>query len=186
MPRPRGLKPSAKDKAAGYGRVGFCKLCNHEGTRFLTGAILRGEAEGKSMTAADMLKYMRVLDPDFNADRHTFYKHKADHLTSPLVTAAEKTRRESPKILPKDNHTALEMIRDEGMKSLIEHPESITVDHTIKAIAEMEKKSRGPEGLWGMVIALQSGQQPEQIVGDYTEINELETTEEPLQEAATQ
>lgn len=133
------------------------------------------------MTAAQMLAYMRMLDPEFNYDRHGFYKHKSDHLTSPLVTAVEKTRRESPKILPKSNTEALEMVRDMGMQSALDNPESIGVDHALRAIDVMEKKTKGPEALWFMLSRVQNGERPELIVGEYKEL----TTEEP-QEAEVQ
>lgn len=131
------------------------------------------------MTAAEMLAYMRVLDPTFNYDRHGFYKHKKDHLTSPLITAVEKTKRESPKILPKSNSEALEMVRDLGMQSAIENPESISVDHALRAISEMEKKSKGPESLWVLLSRVQTGERPEIIMGEYKEL-------ETAQEAETQ
>lgn len=181
MGRPRGIRPTATERAAGFGRTGFCKLCQHAGAPFLAAAIVRAEAEGKPMSANDMLKYMRVLDPEFNADRHGFYKHKADHLTSPLVTAVDQIRQSNgvAKIMPKDNQSALTMIRDLGMHTAIEHPESIGVDHALKAITEMEKKSRGPENLWVMISRMQSGESPELIMGEFKELSsdELEVQE---------
>lgn len=176
--RPRGIRPTAKERGSGYGRVGYCKVCAHDGAQFLNAAIVRAENDGKPMTAKQMLEYMRVLDPDFNYDRHGFYKHKSDHLTSPLVTAVEKTRRESPKILPKSNSEALEMVRDLGMQSAIDNPESIGVDHALRAISEMEKKSNGPEQFWVMLSRVQGGERPEIIVGEYAEVKELETAQE--------
>lgn len=177
MSRPRGIRPTQKERGSGYGRLGFCKVCAHDGAKFLNAAIIRAEAT-KPMTAAEMLAYMRQLDPDFNYDRHGFYKHKADHLTSPLVTAVEKTRRESPKILPKSNDEALEMVRDLGMQSAIDNPESIGVDHALRAISEMEKKSKGPENLWVLLSRVQSGEAPETLIGEFTEVPQLETAQE--------
>lgn len=164
------------EKASGYGRVGFCKVCAHPGAQFINAAIVRADADGKPMTANAMIQYMRALDPDFNADRHTMYKHRADHLTSPLVTAVEKTRRESPQILPKNNTEALEMVRDLGMQTVIDNPETVGVDHALRAISEMEKKGRGPQDFWVMLARAQGGERPDQIiVGEYKEI---ETSEE--------
>lgn len=179
MSRPRGIRPTQRERGAGYGRLGYCKVCVHEGAKFLNAAIVRAEAEGKPMSAAKMLEYMRILDPEFNYDRHGFYKHKADHLTSPLVTAVEKTRRESPKILPKSNDEALEMIRDLGMQNVIDNPESIGVDHALRAISEQEKKSKGPENLWVLLSRVQSGEAPETLIGEFQDVTpQLETAQE--------
>ena len=175
--RPKGIRPTAKERGSGYGRLGFCKVCAHEGAKFLNAAIIRAEAT-KPMTAAEMLAYMRVLDPEFNYDRHGFYKHKQDHLTSPLVTAVEKTKREGQLILPKNNAEALEMVRDLGMKTAIDNPESIGVDHALRAISEMEKKKTGPDNFWVMLSRAQNGEAPELIVGEFKEVPQLETAQE--------
>lgn len=180
--RPRGIRPTAKERGAGYGRVGYCKVCAHDGAQFLNAAIVRAEADEKPMTAKDMLAYMRMLDPEFNYDRHGFYKHKSDHLTSPLITAVEKTRRESPKILPKSNSEALEMVRDLGMQSAIDNPESIGVDHALRAIDVMEKKSKGPEALWVLLSRVQGGERPAEIImGEYKELETSEPQEAEVQ-----
>ena len=123
---------------------------------------------------------MRALDPDFRFDRHVFYTHVADHLTSPLVSVAEKTKREGPRILPKTNDEALQMIRDQGMQNIIEHPEAITIDHTLKAIDTMEKKSSGPDNLWLLLAKVQAGMAPELIMGEYRELETSETQEEAI------
>lgn len=128
------------------------------------------------MNATEMQDYMALLDPDFKADRHTYYNHQKKHLTSPLITAAQRAQEEGPKILPKSNAEALEMVRNLGMKTAIEHPETIGVDHALRAISEMEKKAKGPEALWIAISRIQSGEQPELIMGEF---KELTTSEEP-------
>lgn len=168
--RPKGILPTAVERASGFGRVGFCKLCAHPGAQFLNAHIVRSDADGNKLNATQVLGYMRVLDPGFNCDRHTIYRHIADHLTSPLVTAAQNTKLNGPKILPKTNRESLEMIRDVGMQNIIEHPETITAEHTIRAIDTMEKKSRGPEEIWAFISRVQAGQAPELVVGDWKEL----------------
>ena len=130
------------------------------------------------MTAKQMTEYMQQLDPDFRYDRHGWYVHQKEHLTSPLITAVEKTRRESPKILPKSNAEALEMVRDMGMQSAIDHPESIGVDHALRAIDVMEKKKSGPDQFWIMLSRVQAGERPEIVVGEYKEIETAEVPQE--------
>lgn len=175
--RPRGRHPTALERASGYGRIGFCKLCSHPGAQFLAAAIVRAENDGKPMTSTQMQAYMKMLDPDFSADRHVYYTHKKDHLTSPLVTAVQNTRENSPRIVPQSNREAMEMIRDEGMKNVIDHPETIGIDHVLKAVDIMEKRSNGPENLWVLLAEVQSGKRPELLVGEYKEVPKLESEE---------
>ena len=172
--RPKGAgRPTAKERSAGYGKMGFCKICAHSGAPFINAAIVRA-AQTKPMNAAEMLKYMQQLDPEFKADRHTFYKHQKEHLTSPLITAVEKTKQSGEMILPKSNAEALEMVRDLGMKTAIENPDTIGVDHALRAISEMEKKKGGADALWIAISRIQGGEAPELIMGEY---KQLETSE---------
>lgn len=176
--RPKGAgRPTAVERASGFGKVGFCKICAHPGAQFINAAIVRA-ANTKPMNAAEMLDYMKMLDPEFKADRHTFYKHQKEHLTSPLVTAVQKTKDSGERILPKSNAEALEMVRDLGMKTAIENPETIGVDHALRAISEMEKKKGGVENLWVMLSRVQSGENPQLVIqGEYKEIETKQEVE---------
>lgn len=146
----------------------------------MNAAIVRSqEADGKPMTPAACNEFMRMLDPDWKYDRHGWYTHIKEHLTSPLITAAQKTKRDGPKILPKSNDEALEMIRDIGMQNVIDNPESIGVDHALRAISEQEKKSKGPENLWVLLSRVQSGEAPETLIGEFQDVTpQLETAQE--------
>lgn len=172
-----GKRPTAVERASGYGKMGFCKICAHPGAQFINSAIVRAAAT-KPLNAAEMLEYMQRLDPEFKADRHTFYKHQKEHLTSPLITAVQKTKQSGEAILPKSNAEALEMVRDLGMKTAIENPETIGVDHALRAISEMEKKKGGVENLWVLLSRVQAGENPQVVIeGEYKELETQEAVE---------
>jgi hypothetical protein len=126
--------------------------------------IAAGRNEGQIKRA------VRELDPEAYWARPTFYAHK-DHITHPLVTQAEAARR-NPIIVPKTTAGALEMIRDVGMARIVAHPETISPDHTLKALSILESSKRPSANIFVLLAKqMQTGyNEPEEvIVGEWKE-----------------
>ena len=153
--------------SAGRGKPGFCKICVHPASQFLNARV---EREGKDVfNAARAAELAQTIDPDFKFNRQTWYSH-LEHITHPLVTAAENAKK-SPVVVPKTNTGVLEAIRDIGMKNAVEHPEDITVDHALKAAAELNKRQTGTDDVIVVFAKIMSGEQPAEIVvGEWSEL----------------
>jgi hypothetical protein len=147
---------------------GSCKICSGQYADQINNMIQAGKNEGQIKRA------IREIDPAIWWSRPTFYAHK-EHITHPLVTAADAARK-NPLIVPSTNRGALEMIRDAGMRQIIDNKVVLTPDHTLKAISIMEQSKRPIESIWIVLAKLMNTGSPEQsgevIVGEYTEMQE--------------
>lgn len=158
----------------GQGKPGFCKICVHPGAQFINA---RREREGEAFNARLASDMASSLDPDFKFTRQTWYAH-LDHITHPLVTAVEKSKR-NPVITPKTTTGVLESIRDMGMQNAIENPETVTVDHALKAATELNRKGQTVDEVVIVMAKVMSGQvRAEEIVGEWREVPALETQED--------
>lgn len=110
--------------------IGHCKLCRSPYAPGLNKLLL----DGKNST--QIRDAMAPLGLVFT--RKTLATHK-QHITHPLLTAVEHARKK-PVIMPQSNKAVLEAIRDLGMRNAIDNPESVTVDHAIKAASVLESK----------------------------------------------
>lgn len=157
--------------SAGRGKPGFCKICVHPAAQFLNARV---EREGKdTFNAARASELAKQIDPDFKFNRQTWYSH-LEHITHPLVTAADAARN-SPVIVPKTTTGGLEMIRDVGLQNALADPTSITVDHALKAMTELNKKQTGTDNVLVLIAKVMSGEQSaDTIVGEWSEVPALE------------
>lgn len=154
----------------GAGKPGFCKICHFSGSRFINARHAREE-----MNAKQALEFAKTLDPDFTFTRQTWYAH-LEHITHPLVTAVAEAKK-NPIVVPKTNTGVLEAIRDLGIRRAVENPDEVTVDHALKAAAELNKKQSGTDNVLIVFAKVLSGEQSaETVVGEWTEIT---TQEEP-------
>jgi hypothetical protein len=161
----------------GQGKPGFCKICVFPGAQFLNA---RYERDGKdAFNAARALEFAKTLDPTFTFTRSTWYEH-VKHITHPLVTAADAARN-SPVVVPKTTIGGLEMVRDVALARAAEHPEEITIDHGLKAMAELNKKQAGTDNVLIVFAKVLSGEQPaEAIVGEWHEVGSADQQEDPI------
>lgn len=151
----------------GQGKPGFCKICVHPAAQFLNARV---ERDGKDVfNAAKASAFAKELDPNLKFARQTWYAH-LEHITHPLVTAADGAR-SKPVIVPKTNVGGLEMIRDIGLTRAAEHPEEVTIDHGLKAMAELNKQQRGTDDVIVVFAKVMSGEiSPDEIVGEWKEL----------------
>lgn len=158
---------------AGEGKPGYCKLCDSQWADAINALVAQEKNE------AEVKRSIQAIDPKMTWNRQTFYAHK-NHITSPLITHVKKAQ-ENPVVAPKTTRGVLEAIRDLGMQRAIEHPEEVTVDHALRAATELargEKKTDDIRIVLAKIIA--GGPAAEAIEGEWTEVPQLETEEEPV------
>lgn len=152
-------------------------MCAWSGAPFLN---KRAAEEGFGYQ--DMRALVQSMDPDWRPpSKPTWYAHKK-HITAPIVTATQEAKR-NPVIVPQSSVGALEMIRNLGMRNAVENPETVTVDHALKAATELER-SKGSSGGVVMILAkmLAARDETPAIETAWTEVPALTTEEETLAE----
>lgn len=143
-------------------KTGFCSVCQREDVKRINKAI------------EDGWSYNAVKDtfptPPAKA---TFFKHK-EHVTSPLVTAAQAAR-SNPVIKPRTNKEVLEAIRDIGLQNAIDDPSKITANHAIRAAAILSEREK-THNVQIVLAELVQGPPPPMMIetetiveGDYSE-----------------
>ena len=144
-------------------KTGYCSLCRADFVHQLNKQI----SAGAGYTVA--LREVEKKFPAASFSKGTFLRHK-DHVTSALITEAEAAR-QSPVVVPQSNKASLELIRDLGIRKIIEDPSKIGVSQTIRAaqiLAESEKKIDKIVVL--LAKAVQSDFQSEVIESTYKEL----------------
>lgn len=148
-------------------REGYCKICSSP----YAAAVNKLIVDGKN--AADAQRAVEPLGLTFT--RHTFYKHKDDHVTHPLITAVARAKRQ-PLVVPKSNAGALEMIRELGMRKAIENPDEVTVDHALKAASILQQSEKKGDNILVVLAKAVMAEPPEDIAGliegEYTEVTD--------------
>lgn len=158
----------------GVGKPGFCVICAWPGAQFIN---RRYANDPSAFDYGDFKAMAETMDPEWRVpSKPTWYRHK-EHITAPLITEVEKARR-NPAVVPKTSQGALAMIRDMGMQNAIERPETVTVDHAIKAAAELEKAKGGIRGVVMVLADMLGGAQTPAIDGTWEEVPQLESQEE--------
>jgi hypothetical protein len=146
------------------GKTGYCKLCHSEHVSALNKLIKNGASFGQAIES--------MAPKGVTFSKATFYGHKG-HITSPLLTAVEEARK-NPVIKPTSNRAVLEAIRDIGMNKVMEDPDSVTVNHALRAASILaEKESRQDSVLVVLAKALQGS--PEVAVLEQQSPTMLET-----------
>lgn len=156
---------------------GWCSLCKSPFLPAINELVKQGKNAGEAARA------MSVFDVSF--DRHTYYKHKT-HIADGerMQTMVEKARENALTggETPKSTRAVLERIRDMGMANALANPEEVTVDHALKAAAELNKQESKGEGVLVILAKAAMGvAHPDvaaYIEGEYTDVTpELETSE---------
>lgn len=124
---PRGSlsrKAAAVVSRAGYGKPGYCKLCAFSEVGELNAHLKEG------WNARQINDWLNTFGT--RANRQTIYAHKS-HITDPqdkLVAYAER----APVVI-KNSSTEdfLQALQDIGFSKAVADPESVTIDHALKA-----------------------------------------------------
>lgn len=151
--------------AAGPGSPGYCKLCDSPFAPALNKMLAAGKNNG------EIRRFFKDNDIDLAWDRSTLYKHRDEHITHPLVTAAKQSQ-QNPIIVPKSTRAALEAVRDIGVRRAVEHPEEVNVDHALKAMSILQREERGPDNVMVVIAKLIAGSddEREEIIGEYVDV----------------
>lgn len=140
-----------------FGKAGFCKLCrwDHEGE--LNAKIKAGQ------NAAECLRWAKDKY-DFTFTRQTLYTHK-EHLKAPeekVIEAAGRVRRE--KVIPKTNREFLEAVRDLAISNALDDPDSVTLEHGLKAASILESSKQKQGDITLILAQVVTGHQPDVLV----------------------
>ncbi len=149
------------------GSPGYCKVCDFQYADILNRKL--ADLGEKKFTSQAALRFAQELDPGFRFDRETWRKHKA-HITHPLVTL-QKQALADPVIVPKTNVGKLEAIADIAMQKAMNNPESVSIDHGLKAIGILENKKDRKDTFVVLLAKAFSDQLPEledTIEGEWT------------------
>lgn len=151
----------------GASREGYCKICSSP----YAAAVNKLIVDGKN--AAEVGRQVSNLGLTFT--RHTFYKHKDDHVTHPLITAVKRAQR-NPLVVPKSNHGALEMIRELGMRKAVDNPEEVTIDHALKAAQILQASEKKGDNILVVLAKAVMAEPPDDIAGliegEYEEVKD--------------
>lgn len=147
-------------------KTGYCSLCKHPQVTALNNAINAGKG---------YVTCLREMDQAFGMSfaKGTFLKHK-EHITAPLITAAEDARKNA--LTPRNNRAVLEAIRDIGMRKALDDPDSVKIDHALRAAKILQDAEGKQETVLVLLAKAVQGPtpQPETIEGEYTEVPQLE------------
>lgn len=149
--------------STGQGKPGYCKICDSPYADAVNKLVAQEKNEAETKRA------IQVIDPEFTWNRQTFYSHKK-HITHPLVTHAENARKH-PVVAPKSTRGVLEAIRDIGMQRALDNPEEVTVDHALRAAAELNRTENKTDSALVILMKAISGQAAEVIEGEFTELS---------------
>lgn len=144
-------------------KSGYCKLCRwaHEGE--LNEKIKQGQNAGECRRWAET-KY------DFRFNRQTFYNHK-EHLNNPPPVAEPDGKALVPsphggvtQIRKTSNREFLETIRDIGYTKATLDPDSVTLEHAMKAASIIEQSKQKQTDIAIVFAQVVTGHTPDVIV----------------------
>jgi hypothetical protein len=125
----------------GFGQSGYCKVCD---TRIV------GEANGRLKAGQTVAMVQRWAESKgVKMHRTTWYRH-VEHMKSgrDKVVQAARTVREVDKMTRVTNTEFLEAVRDLGYQNAQTNPESVNLNHALKAVQIMETtKDKGRDVL---------------------------------------
>ena len=145
------------------GKTGYCSLCKHPQVVALNNAI----KANKGYTICS--REMESIGMTFA--KRTFLKHK-EHLQHPLITDAEKSRRDAPV----SNRAVLEAIRDIGMKKALDDPDAVNVNHALRAAKILQDAEGKQETVLVLLAKAVQGPPPELMEGEYKVIETSEVS----------
>lgn len=160
--------PSTSGKEAavsrrGYGHPGYCRICSWEKVTELNRRARAGQ------NAAKIQEWAKGHDFTFN--RQTFYKHRNEHLASRAdrMVQASLAIPDGEKIRNTTDEDVLRGIRDLGYASALANPESVTVNHALKAIATLTAAKQQPTNVL-IVLARALTTPYAEIEGEYADL----------------
>lgn len=102
----------------------------------------------------------------FTFNRQTFYRHK-EHITAPedkVVAYAERARADVPVIRNATNKQFLEAVRDIGYTQAVNDPESVTLEHALKAAGLLEQSKQKSGDITLVFAQVVTGHQPDVVI----------------------
>lgn len=147
----------------GYGHTGYCRICSWEKVTELNRRLRAGQ------NAPKIAAWAKTHDFTFN--RQTLYKHRNEHLASrsDRVVQASLAIPDSEKIRNTTDEDVLRGIRDLGYASALANPESVTVNHALKAVAVLTAAKQQPTNVL-IVLARALTTPYAEIEGEYADI----------------
>lgn len=160
------MKPQDGVSRKGWGRPGYCRLCAWEHEPELNRHLKNGK------NAAECARW--ALDKyGFTFNRQTLYSHRG-HITAPedkVVAYAERKRAEVPAIRNATNKQFLEAVRDIGYTQAVNDPESVSLEHALKAAALLEQSKVKTGDITLIFAQVVTGHSPDVVVeGEAREI----------------
>jgi hypothetical protein len=144
----------------GFGRPGFCKLCAWEHEPELNKLMKAGR------NAAQTAQWAKDKH-GFTFNRQTFYSHKG-HITAPedkVIAYADREKRGlQPVIRNATNKQFLEAVRDIGYTQAMNDPESVSLDHALKAAGLLEQSKQKTGDITLVFAQVVTGHSPDVIV----------------------
>ena len=151
---------------AGYGQLGYCRVCASSLKAEINKRLVRGES------IPSIISWGKTKD--FSVSKPTLLKHKK-HITDPKTTFVQNAQK-NPAIKRVSHTDFLESVVSAGAKRVEENPDDVTIDQSIRASQVLEsRKDKSGDALNILILAL-TGNRPLQL----TEEGEIEGTYELL------
>ena len=141
---------------AGYGQVGFCKICASSLKAEINKRLVRHES------APSVIAWAKTKG--FSLSKPTVLKHKK-HITDAKTTFVDQAR--ANPVIKRVSHTEfLESVVSAGARRVEENPDDVTIDQSIRASQVLEsRKDKSGDALNILILAL-TGNRPLQLTGD--------------------
>ena len=147
---------------------GYCKICDGPHKNEINRRLRRGESLRTIIAWA--------TGKDFKISKPTLIAHKA-HVTDPKTTLVKQARA-NPAIKRATTTEFLEALVDIGFTRAAEDPSSVSMDHALKASAQLEgRKNQGGDARIFIAQIFTQREPVEYIDGSYREIPTLANPE---------
>ena len=156
---------------AGYGQVGYCRICDSE---------LKGEVNKRLNRGDTIVSIERYLSgKEYPVSQPTIRKHR-EHVTSPKTTFVEKARQNPALRRGITTNDFLQTLVEIGATRAAEAPESVSLDQSIRAAQIIEGRKDKQVDALVTIARMLMGQapRPEIIEGEYFEVKEITTNGE--------
>lgn len=163
MPKGTAKVPGVTN--AGAGKPGYCKLCD-----FADGSIQNqfDDRVRKGWTPRQLNDWLaRQIEGWYPASKMTVYKHRthAQHPQDRLVTAVKRTEQRALQTKPTSSPDEfLHSLVSVGQQRVIDSPDDVTIDHALRAAAELKKSKSQSDGLSALVALLTQRAAPPTVI----------------------
>ena len=147
----------------GAGKAGYCTLCARPEAKVYIDGARAGWSHPKASEMAAQF--------DFVFSRQTWYRHKAHAETDEqkVIQRAVAVRKEGllpAKFQKSTNQGFLEAVRDIGMARAALDPDSISIDHALKAVSILEAKKEKKSDALNVFVNFMIGAPPAYTIID--------------------